>query len=97
MLHSFLGCRCIFFTQHHHQVYVATSGIAGGGEGLFARKQFLPGDLVSYFSGKKKLEDELFFDNMTAEEEEDAESYSFGLAEKQSSLVGRARGSGGRD
>ena len=36
---------------------MATSGIAGGGEGLFARKQFLPGDIVSYFSGKKKLED----------------------------------------
>ena len=73
-------------------MYVATSGIAGGGEGLFARKQFLPGDLVSYFSGKKKLEDELFFDNMTAEEEEDAESYSFGLAENSPAWWGVPKG-----
>ena len=63
------------------QVYVATSGIAGGGQGLFARRQFLPGELISYLAGKKTMEEEFFFDNMTAVEEEDAASYYFGLAE----------------
>ena len=60
---------------------MATSGRAGGGQGLFARRQFLPGDLVSYFAGKKTVEEEFLFDNMTAAEEEDAASYYFGLAE----------------
>ena len=59
---------------------------------FYRMKQFLPGDLVSYFSGKKKLEDELFFDNMTAEEEEDAESYSFGLAENSPAWWGVPKG-----
>ena len=63
------------------QVYVATSGRAGGGQGLFARREFLPGELISYFAGKKTVEEEFLFDNMTAEEEEDATSYYFGLAD----------------
>ena len=62
-------------------MYVATSGRAGGGQGLFARRQFLPGDLISYLAGKKTVEEEFLFDNMTAEEEEDAASYYFGLGE----------------
>jgi len=67
--------------QEKKQVYVATSERAGAGEGLFARRKFLPGELVSYFSGKKTVEEEMFFDNMTAVEEEDAASYYFGLAD----------------
>ena len=63
------------------QVYVATSGRAGGGQGLFAKRQFLPGELISYFSGKKTVEEEFLFDNMTAREEEEAASYYFNLAE----------------
>ena len=63
------------------QVYVAKSGRAGGGQGLFARRQFLPGELISYLSGKKTVEEEFLFDNMTAGEEEDASSYYFNLAE----------------
>ena len=63
------------------QVYVATSGRAGGGQGLFARRQFLPGELISYLAGKKTVEEEFLFDNMTAVEEEDASSYYFNLAE----------------
>ena len=60
---------------------MATSGKAGGGQGLFARRQFLPGELISYFAGKKTVEEEFLFDNMTAEEKEDATSYYFGLAD----------------
>ena len=62
-------------------MYVATSGRRGGGQGLFARRQFLPGELVSYFGGKKTLEEQFLFENMTLEEEEDAASYYFNLAE----------------
>ena len=64
------------------QVYVATSGKAGGGQGLFARRQFLPGELVSYLSGVKTMAEEFLFDNMTLEEEEDAASYFFNLDEE---------------
>ena len=64
------------------QVYVATSGKADGGQGLFARRQFLPGELVSYLSGVKTMAEEFLFDNMTLEEEEDAASYFFNLDEE---------------
>ena len=63
-------------------MYVATSGKADGGQGLFARRQFLPGELVSYLSGVKTMEEEFLFDNMTLEEEEDAASYFFNLDEE---------------
>ena len=60
---------------------MAPSRIPGGGEGLFARRRFLPGELVSYFGGKKTVEEEFLFENMTAGEKEDAASYYFNLAE----------------
>jgi len=66
--------------QERKQVYVAKSGIAGGGQGLFARRKFLPGELISYFAGKKTVEEEFLYDNMTDWEEEDAASYYFDLA-----------------
>ena len=73
-----LAYKCYFFEA---QVYVATSGKPGAGQGLFARRRFLPGQLVSYFSGKKTVEEEFLFDNMTKVEREDAASYGFRLAD----------------
>ncbi len=35
--------------HERRSVYVADSGIPGSGEGLFAKRRFMPGDLVSYF------------------------------------------------
>ena len=35
--------------HERRSVYVARSGIPDSGEGLFARRSFLPGELVSYF------------------------------------------------
>ena len=46
-------------------VYVKRSLIPGSEEGLFARRAFLPGDIVSYFAGTKTFERNMFFDNMT--------------------------------
>ena len=61
-------------------VYVGPSGLEGGGEGLYARRPALPGALLAYFGGRKTVEDDFLFANMTAEEEEDAASYYFNLA-----------------
>jgi len=64
-------------------VYIGKSRVDGDtevtGEGIFARRLFLPGDLVTYFAGVKTTEDEMFHDNMTELEEYEASRYYFGL------------------
>ena len=64
-------------------VYIGKSRVEGDravtGEGIFARRLFLPGDLVTYFSGVKTTEEEMFHDNMTSLEEYEASRYYFGL------------------
>ena len=64
-------------------VYIGKSLVAGDtavtGQGIFARRLFLPGDLVSYFSGVKTTEVEMFHDNMTDQEHYEASRYYFGL------------------
>ena len=46
-------------------VYVGQSLIPVSDEGLFARRFFLPGDIVSYFGGTKKFTRNMFFESMT--------------------------------
>ena len=46
-------------------VYIGPSNIPGAEEGVFARRTFLQGDLVSYFNGVKRLESQMFTSNMT--------------------------------
>ena len=57
-------------------VYSGKSRVEGDravtGEGIFARRLFLPGDLVTYFSGVRTTEEEMFHDNMTDHEEYEA-------------------------
>jgi len=60
-------------------VYVGESQLAGGGEGIFARRSFLPGQLVSYFNGIRVTEDMMFYENMTEGEEYEVGRYYFGL------------------
>ena len=64
-------------------VYVGKSQVDGDssvvGEGIFARRTFLPGDLVTYFAGVKTTEKEMFLDNMTEVEVYEASRYYFGL------------------
>jgi len=74
------------------QVHVGISGKSGGGEGLFAKRQFLPGELVSYFSGVRTFEEDFLFDNMTVEEENEATSYYFGLEENSPGWWGLPEG-----
>ena len=49
-------------------VYVGDSQIPGSDEGLFARRSFMPRDIVSYFSGTRTFPRNMFFDNMTEAE-----------------------------
>ena len=60
---------------------VGVSGLAGAGEGLFALRNFLPGELVSYFAGSHTFESRIFFPNQTEGEEEEASAYMYRLGE----------------
>ena len=51
--------------HERRSVYVGESQLAGGGEGIFARRTFMPGDLVSYFNGIRVTDDMMFYENMT--------------------------------
>ena len=66
---------------HERQaVAVGNSGAgAAAGEGLFARRSFLPGELVSYFGGLHTTTEEMFWSNMTEAEETEAGSYYYNL------------------
>ena len=61
-------------------VYVSDSLIPGSDEGLFARRSFMPGDIVSYFSGTRTFARDMFFDNMTEAEISSAGAYFYNLA-----------------
>ena len=62
-------------------VYVGDSLIPGSGEGLFARRSFLPGDIVSFFSGTKTFRENIFSRNMTPAEVSSAGAYFYNLAD----------------
>ena len=51
--------------HERRSVYIGSSLISGGGEGIFARRSFSPGELVSYFNGVRVTEEMMFWDNMT--------------------------------
>ena len=62
-------------------VFVGSSTTDGANEGLFARRSFRPGDLVSYFSGQRALQDWILPDNLTEAETAEAAAYYFNLYE----------------
>lgn len=62
-------------------VYVGASRQPFADEGLFARRNFRAGDLVSYFSGQRTLSGLMFHDNMTSEVAAEVGSYYFNLGE----------------
>ena len=51
--------------HERRSVYIGSSLISGGGEGVFTRRSFSPGELVSYFNGVRVTEEMMFWDNMT--------------------------------
>jgi hypothetical protein len=53
-------------------VYIGMSSKPNSKEGLFARRKFLPGDIVSYYGGQKLFEKDKIFKNMTVEEKYEA-------------------------
>ena len=63
-------------------VFVKTSLIPGSDEGLFARRAFSPGEIVSYFSGQRTFSSVMFHTNMTEEEELVTAGYNFDLEKK---------------
>lgn len=59
--------------------YIGESALPGSGEGIFAKRYFLPGKLVSYFSGLKVKQSQIFPPGMNKAEKEIAGSYYFGF------------------
>lgn len=58
-------------------VYAARSRIPNSGEGLFAKRSFLPGDLISYYSGQKLVESDYESLILAEEDYETATAMSF--------------------
>ena len=76
---TYIGAHPKIMEPHERKsVYVGRSK-GGKDDGVFARRSFKQGDLVSYFNGIKTTEDKMFNDNMTDEESADMAKYYFGL------------------
>ena len=69
-------------------VYAAPSTIPGANEGVWAKRDFLPGDLVSYFVGVYTKEANFLFDNLTSSEYEEARAYYFNLGSHSPTVWG---------
>ena len=64
-------------------VYVGRSSLAGAGEGLFAKKDFVAGDLVSYFGGVKSFRREFWARNRSEEEVREDFTHLIGIADDE--------------
>ena len=64
-------------------VYVGKSSILGAGEGLFARRRFSAGQLVSYFGGVKSYRREFWSRNRTEAETREDFTHLIGIAEDE--------------
>ena len=79
--HWYIGKHPLVMDPYERKsAYVGQSLEPGSDEGLFARRAFLPGDIVSYFGGTKTFSSNMFFNNMTDPEVSSAGSYFFKLA-----------------
>lgn len=72
-------------------VYAAPSLIPGANEGVFAKRDFLPGQLVSYFVGLLTIEANFLFDNLTASEYDEARAYYFNLGSHSPNVWGLSK------
>ena len=64
-------------------VYVKKSLVIGGGEGLFAKRAFKKGQLVSYFGGVKSFRKEFNERNRTTEEIKEAFTHLIGIGDDE--------------
>ena len=64
-------------------VYVGRSSLPRAGEGLFAKKYFVAGDLVSYFGGVKSFRREFWARNRTEEEIRKDFTHLIGIADDE--------------
>ena len=68
-------------------VYVGESTNPRAEQGLFARRKFSPGDLVSYYGGERVFLKDIVYPNMTAEEVATAMMYTLVLGENMEELL----------
>ena len=81
---TFVGQHPRIMDPHERKsVYVGASRIDGAGEGLFARRIFSPGDLVSYYSGHKTYLSKIIDkQRMTHQQIVDAASYLYWIGQQ---------------
>ena len=75
------GGECFLLSDPHERksVYISPSSIPEAEDGVFSRRTFHPGDLVSYFNGVRVTEDQIYQRNMTTEATYQASRYYFSL------------------
>ena len=73
--------------QERKNVYIGHSTNPRANEGLFARKHFKPGDIVSYYGGERLFLKDIVHPNMTAEESALATAYVLVLEQDQQGLL----------
>ena len=78
---SYVGQHPTVMDPHERKsVYVGKSMTEMAGEGLFAKKMFSPGDLISYYGGQKVLKRNIIQKpNMTLSQISSSSSYLFSL------------------
>ena len=64
-------------------VYVGESSIPGAGDGLFAKRNFRSGQLVSYFGGVKSFGQEFWARNRTEAETREAFTHLIGIGDDE--------------
>jgi len=72
-------------------VYAGPSHIPGANEGIFAKRDYLPGELVSYFIGVLTTEADFLFDNQTNAEYDEARAYYFNLGSHSPKVWGLSK------
>ena len=86
---SFIGKnRKVMDPYERKSVYVGKSTKPKANEGLFARRTFLPGDIVSYYGGQKVLIEDTIFKNMSTEEVYEESAYHMTIGKEAKELFG---------
>ena len=71
--------RKVMDPHERKSVFVKNSTNPTAYEGLFARRNFSPGELVSYYGGQRLFKTDVIFENMTKEERQEASACHLAL------------------